>query len=262
MEAPAKSNNFDILFLSEVSLPLHSPRMKQQKSLKAVSGGLLGALTIASGTSAYGAIVNSTVPANSTIAAGDPTANINWDVNNDGIVDFIFGNRFPAAGGSGVEWQINMNPAAGNAVLGYGAGATFGYGSAFTLGTSIGPTAPAGTAFVTVAQVIMGSVFNGTPYGGFASPSAPGNGSVTAGNFSYAAFRFAVGGQNFFGWIRMSANAGTLNFTSAAWENVAGGTIPAGSVAVPEPTTMAGLAMGAALLGGVALRQRRRRLAA
>lgn len=227
-----------------------------KNTLQVATKGLAGAMAIAGGTNAYGAIVNVQPPSNLTTTAGTATGpTTTWDVNKDGTADFTFSIRYP--NGTGVAWQDNMQGAAGNSVLGYGSAATYRYGSAFSLGTTIGPTPPTGTAYSTALQTIMGSVYNGVPYGGFAYNGAPGTGSVSAGNLSYAGFSFVSGGNTYYGWLRMSANAGNMTFVSAAYNNTPGATIAAGATAVPEPGTLAGLAMGAAALGGVAWRRRR-----
>src|ERR1043165_7968287 len=109
------------------------------------SGGLLGAMAIAGGTTAYGDIAAITkksavmpivnnprlnppiatgVPPDLTNVPGGATTSVNWDVNSEGIIDFTFSNRYPnTATGSGVVWQMNMNPATGtaatNGVIGY-----------------------------------------------------------------------------------------------------------------------------------------------
>lgn len=226
--------------------------------------GLAGALAIAGGTSAYGSIVSVAPPADLTNTAGNTvTSTVNWDVNSDGVVDFTFQNRYPntAAGSYGVVWQLNMNPATGtsatNGVIGY-QGAFVRYASVLALNA---PIATGNAAFSTATQVTLGSrysygatgVFN---YGGFASGPNATTGAVAPGTQGYAGFRFNAGGASYNGWIRLSVNAGLLDFTSAAYENVAGATINAG--AVPEPSTMAALAIGAVgVLGAVAKRRRR-----
>ncbi len=228
--------------------------------IKKATTGLAGAVAIAGGSQAYGAIVNVPVPTNLSVPAGaDNESTVGWDVNGDGTKDFTFNIRYPNL--SGVLWQDNMDPVTvtGNTVLGYGTALGYRFGSAFSAGTSIGPTAPTGTAFQTVGQVIMGSLYDGTPYGGFSNPIAPGNGSVTPGTLSYAGFSFTVGANTYYGWLQMSANAGAMNFVSAAYNDTPGASIAAGaSAAVPEPGTLAGLAVGAVALGGTAWSRRRR----
>jgi hypothetical protein len=252
-----RNDLFTFCLLSGANL-IRLSRMKHVKSLKKASGGLVGAIAIAGGTSAYADVVSVAVPPDSTIPAGpgDSSTLIDWDVNGDSIVDFVFRNRYPEAGGTGVQWQINMrNPAgSGNAILGYGG---FPYGSAFSSGTVIGSAAPTGTSWQTAAQVIMASDFDGVLYGGFANPSAPGTGSVNPGTPSYAGFRFNVGANTFYGWIQFSASPGHIDFISAAYNTTPNAPVTAGVSVVPEPSTLAALAMGATMLGGIAWRRKR-----
>ncbi len=237
------------------------------------SGGLLGAMAIAGGTTAYGDVLatrvtNSVtnprllsptptgVPADLTNVPGGATTMVNWDVNSDGIIDFTFTNRYPnTATGSGVVWQMNMNPATGtaatNGVLGYN-GPFVRYAFALQANAPIGP----GGAFSTVTQVVLGSQYryNGTPYfyGGFAAGGP--NGSVPPGTNAYAGFRFQAADGTHYGWVRLNVNAGIIDFSSAAWETSPNTQILAG---VPEPGTMAMMAMGAAALVGAAIKRRR-----
>lgn len=242
------------------------------------SGGLLGAMAIAGGTTAYGDILatrvsNTTtnprlltptptgIPADLTNTAGAATTTVNWDVNSDGIIDFTFTNRYPnTATGSGVVWQMNMNPATGtaatNGILGY-TGPFVRYAFALQANAPIGP----GGAFSTVTQVVLGSQYryNGTPYfyGGFAA-GPNGNGAVPPGTNAYAGFRFQAADGVHYGWIRLNINAnGTtsiIDFSNAGYETAPNTQILAG---VPEPGTMAMMAMGAAALLGAAIKRRR-----
>ena len=237
--------------------------MTQRNSLKTASTGLAGALALAAGNSAYGDIIvgspmPSTVPPALTNVAGGPTTTVNWDVNGDGIQDFTFTNRFPNTTTTGVVWQMNMNPfgasGATNGVLGY-QGAFVRYAFALQPNANIGP----GGAFSTVAQVVLGSQYRsgGVPmfYGGFAA-GPNGNGAVTPGTQAFAGFRFNAADGTHYGWIRLSVNSGRIDFVSAAWESTPNTAIAAG--AVPEPGTMALLALGAVGVVGTAIKRRRR----
>lgn len=266
-----------ILLLTHPMRLLQHPRlMKTSKTLKNLSKGLAGAVAIASGTSAYGTITVIAPPADLTNTPGGGTAIPGfttgatgtftyWDINSDGTNDFLFYNRYPntAAGSSGVVWQMGMDPATTalattNGVVGY-QGAFVRYASAFAANTSFG----AASAFSTTTQVVLGSrysygangVFN---YGGFAS--GPGTNAVAPGTQAYAGFRFNAADGTHYGWIRLSVNAGIIDFTSAAWESTPNTPIAAG--AVPEPSTLAGLAVGAVALVGAVAKRRRQRAAA
>lgn len=235
-------------------------------SILKLSTGLAGAIAIAGGTSAYGAIVNVAVPADLTNTAGSPTnTTVNWDVNSDGLFDFTFQNRYPntAAGNYGVVWQLNMNPATTalattNGVVSY-SGTFVRYASALRAGTTIGTGGP----FSTATQVTLGSRYSYGPsgaynYGGFASGPNAATGAVAPGTQAFAGFRFNAADGTHFGWIQLSVNAGIIDFTNAAYQTTVGASIAAGATAVPEPSTMATLAIGAVgVLGTVAKRRRR-----
>lgn len=237
--------------------------------------GLAGALAIAGGSSAYGAIVNVAPPADLTNTPGGGTVPPGggtqtgtfsfWDVNSDGTNDFFFFNRYPntAPGGSGVVWQENMNPATAalattNGVISY-AGAFVRYGTALTLGSTIGP---AQTTFSTATQVTLGSrysygaagVYN---YGGFASGPNATTGAVAPGTNAYAGFRFNAADGTHYGWVLLNVNTGLIDFTSAAYQSTPATAITAGATAVPEPGTMAALALGAVAVGGSIIKRRR-----
>jgi hypothetical protein len=239
--------------------------MKKRKSFNKASTGLLGALSIAGGTAAYGAIVPVSTPADLTNTAGNTLAtSVNWDVNSDGIIDFIFTNRFPnTATGTGVIWQGNMNPAdagaVNNHVVSY-AGTFVRYAFALPAGALINATnqSPAGTA-----QIVLGSRYRsgGVPlyYGGFAADGrtagTTANGAVTPGTFRFAGFVFSAADGLHFGWIQLATTAGLIDFVNAAYQSTPGVAINAG--AVPEPGTLALLAVGAAGVLGAAAKRRR-----
>lgn len=217
--------------------------MKQQNLLKKASSGLVGALAIAGGTSAYGAVINSTPPPDLTNTPGGLDTFADWDVNGDGTLDFTFQNRYPNSG-TQVNWQLNFDPVgAGNGVVGY-VGPFVNYADALSLGTLIGPA----STFQTSYQVVLGSNYGGTLYGGFAVQVPPGTNA-------YAGFEFNAADGLHYGWLFLNVNAGIIDFTGAAYEGLAGVPIAAG--AVPEPGTMAMLALGAVgVLGAVAKRRR------
>ena len=128
-------------------------------STSTAAKGLVGAIAIASGTAAYGSVVGVATPADLTNVPGGGTqipgaqtgitgTFTTWDVNGDGVGDFLFSNRYPntASGSLGVVWQLNMNPAtaalaATNGVIGYN-GAFIRYASPVAFGSSIGQAAP------------------------------------------------------------------------------------------------------------------------
>lgn len=237
---------------------------------KGATTGLAGALAIAGGSQAYGTIVNVTIPANLTTTVGGTTTIANWDVNGDGTPDFQFQDRYPNAdpngGAAGVVWQLRMNPAttalaSTNNVIGYGASSAFKYANALAFGANVTST---GAFSAGAATLILGSQYtlgygSSKNYGGFASGPSGATGAVAPGTNAYAGFRFASGGNTFYGWIQLSVNTGNLTFVNAAYNNTPGTAITAGATAVPEPGTMASLSLGAvAVLGAVAKRRRAR----
>jgi hypothetical protein len=238
--------------------------MSKRTSFKKIGKGLAGAVAIASGTSAYGSIVTVNPPPDSITTPGVDLLPFAWDVNNDGASDFLFRNRFPNTlpGDLGVVWQENMSPftgtAATNGLISYD-GAFIRYAFALAPGFLIGP---ANTDFSTSAQVTLGSrysygsagIFN---YGGFAAgPNA--NGAVAPGTFAFAGFRFTATDGTHFGWIKLAVTDGVIDFVNAAYESTPDTAIMAGDIgAIPEPGTMALLALGAAGILGTTIKRRR-----
>jgi hypothetical protein len=237
--------------------------MKKRKSFNKASTGLLGALSIASGTAAYGTPTPVAVPADLTNTAGNTLATmVNWDVNSDGIIDFTFSNRFPnTASGTGVIWQGNMNSSAPttNHVVSY-AGTFVQYAFALPAGALINATNQSGPA---TTQIVLGSRYRSGAlslyYGGFAADGrtagTTANGAVTPGTFRFAGFVFNAADGLHFGWIQLATTAGLIDFVNAAYETTPGLAINAG--AIPEPGTLALLAVGAAGVLGAAAKRRR-----
>jgi hypothetical protein len=232
---------------------------------------MAGALAIAGGTQAYGGIVQVTPPPSTTIPVGtnangayDPTyaGDVAWDVDNNGSTDFFFRLRYPGppAGNTGIVWQNDFNPftnlSATNGIVSY-QGAFVRYGTALQAGATIG----AASTFSTATQVVLGSRYYsaGVPtyYGGFAAgPGGPPNNPVAPGTLAYSGFRFAAPDGTHFGWIQLSVSAGHITFMNAAYESTPGTPIVAG--AVPEPSTLAMLAVGATAALGTVIKRRRR----
>jgi hypothetical protein len=76
--------------------------------------------------------------------------------------------------------------------------------------------------------------------------------------FAYLGLRFTMSSQEYLGWAQIAIDPGTPSLTlhDYAYNDVAGDSINAGDGAVPEPSSLALFAMGAA--GVVALRRRRK----
>lgn len=241
--------------------------MNKKSGAKKIGKGLAGAIAIASGTSAYASIIQVFPPPDSMEFPG-LTTSVSWDVNSDGTNDFLFTNRYPntAPGDYGVIWQLNMNPfgatASTNGLLSYD-GQFIRYAHGVTAYALIGPSR---TGFSTQTQVALGSKYSYGPqgsfyYGGFAAdlgPTGPDYESVAPGTFSFVGFRFNAADGTHYGWIRLSANAGIIDFHTAAYESTPNAPIPTAFLdpLVPEPGTMALLALGAVgVIGTVAKRR-------
>jgi PEP-CTERM motif len=233
------------------------------KPFRKTSKGLLGALSIAGGTTAYGAVVSVAPPPDVTATIGNTTS-VNWDVNGDSIIDFTFSERYLNEAPPGVFWQGNMNAATGasatNGVVSY-PGVFVQYAFALQAGTVIGTSS---TFSVSITQIVLGSKYNYSGsaayyYAGFAAdgrtPVTTANGAVTPGTFAFAGFRFMAADGIHYGWIKLATSAGLIDFMSAAYESTPLTNITAGTV--PEPGTLALLTVGAAgVIGAVARRRR------
>jgi hypothetical protein len=224
--------------------------------------GLAGAAALAVGSQAYaqGTAVPIATPADIPLPpVGGQSALINWNPNGDAIQDFQFQFRFPGPTSSQVKWQSNMSPVngavTGTSVLGYLA-IGYNFATNFVPDINVTTTAgPAGTSFRNAAQVILGSLYGpgaGTNYGGFGNggsgpgvpPGNPGGGQPQMAE-GIAVFRVGQGATARLGWLhlRTSSTVG-IDFIAAGLGSP-GGDIVTGRY-VPEPASLALLAMGAA----------------
>jgi hypothetical protein len=182
-------------------------------------------------------------------------------VNGDGTNDFFFETRFPntAPGETGIIWQLSMNPLAAstNGLVSY-AGMFQRYAFALQKGALVGPDNP---NFSTQTLIVLGSKYSyGSAgvnyYGGFAAGGP--NHSVHPGTFAFVGFRFAAADGMHYGWVRLSVNAGIIDFHTAAYESVPNAAIVSTTLdpLVPEPGTLALLALGAVGVIGVVAKRR------
>ena len=94
-------------------------------------------------------------------------------------------------------------------------------------------------------------------YSGFAAGAGgAAHNAVTAGTPAFVGFRFNVGADTFYGWVQLSVGPGSIDFISAAYNASPGTSIAAG--AIPEPSSLALLALGATGIAGLVLNKRRR----
>lgn len=236
---------------------LYNGRMKDRKPLQKLSKGLIGAVAMAGGSSAYGDVVVVAPPRN-LISISATEDSVFFDFNLDGIDDVEFTFRQPDTTG-GLEFQGNLFASPGNFTFGTPATLIPGgfYAHRFSLGDTISgvpPSNPPGTVLVAgPAQAVLASRFNGTTYGEFAPPNSRG----------FVGIQFTDGANDmFFGYIELQITRSAdgsdpgIEFFSAAYDNTPGTSIAAG--AIPEPGTLALLAFGGAGVLAAHLRRRRR----
>lgn len=228
--------------------------MKQNRVLK----GLAGAAAMAGASQAYGAVVVVTPPANITgraPAATDAGTRVNLDLNGDGQADLglLYRNLLY----NGANFTLTYIVAGTTAVPGSTVGVAINgqsYAYNLALATTVGP----GSTFYQKSGYFTHLVtnYNGTDYG------AAGSLRGIAGTPEYIGFRFlTTAGQTDYGYIQVetdlyqsAANPGGLKFLQLAYDN-SGAAIQIG--AVPEPGTLAMLAVGAVGFVGVARKRRK-----
>jgi hypothetical protein len=233
------------LFLQEESESMKIEELK--KSGKSLLGGLAGAAMLAGGSQAYGDIVVVTPPddlpnlGEGTVNPGpgdfDPAP---FDMNGDGTDDFGF--NFRNIDSATFEWQANwFGIEAASGVVGY-TGLFYDYADNLSAGTEIGPASTffgEGGAPGTETQVFLGSEYFYAPYGGF--------GSIDSTVRGFIGVKFEAAGETHYGWLDIEAGEELgLIFYGAAYNSTPGEPIGAGEV--PEPGSLALLALGAAAL--------------
>jgi len=209
---------------------------------KKIAGGLAGAAALAAGSQAYGAIVVVAPPADvvSPGGANVSTTGAVWDIDGDAVGDFQFRFRDNISTSWAYSAQV-ITQATGAG--GVSAGADGGYGpyavkipAAGLINAGVINSSPPNRA-------VLGSRYGTTDYGDWAGNSGPG----------YLGLKFTNASGVHFGWVCLSVTPGTgvagvgkIQFCGAAFEDAADTPIAAG--AVPEPGSLAMLALGAAAL--------------
>lgn len=199
-----------------------------------VMSGLAGAAALAAGSQAYSAVTPAaSLPANipGTVPSTPTPLTSLWDVDGDAASDFVF--RYETfASGSWFSGIGSFPP--NNAVVGY-----VGYFGPYTLfyadNLGSGAVVDATDNFVgTNNYAILASRFSGTDYGAFRAPNTRG----------FVGFKFEIGSNLHFGWIELETSRdGGVVFHSGAYEST-----PNTPIAIPEPGSLAALAIGAAAL--------------
>jgi hypothetical protein len=192
------------------------------------------AAALAAGSESYGAVIPiSPIPANipgtttAAVAATFRDIDLNGDGNSD--VEFFY---TATAGTAASNWASGIY-GAGGGVVGYIGPFSIAYATRLTTGTTVGPS----SAFVQTTGYLstLASSYSGTQYGGFKNNVR-----------GFAGFKFAAADGTHYGYMELQTSRATgLNFFSGAWESTPGTAI---TIAVPEPTSLAGLAFGAAAL--------------
>lgn len=218
---------------------------------KGILSGLAGAALLAAGSQAYGNIVVVAPPADlpnlgeGTVNPGpdqfDPAP---YDMDGNGVDDFGFNFRnIDDATSPTFQWQANFfGIQAPSGMVGYAGPFGFDYADNLTAGTTIGPASTfvgTGGAPGAEAQVFMGSEYFYAPYGGFGSV----NGTVRG----FIGVKFNIGANTHYGWLEIETGESLgLVFYGAAYNDVPNAPIGAGEV--PEPGSLALLALGASAL--------------
>ncbi len=211
-----------------------------------LAAGFVGAVTTADASVVFVNFNQTFVDSNTT----DTSFTLfNFDLNNDGTVDFQLGQRIGAGTGGVIIVRPTTTPSL--QVIGISSSG-YNYGSRLAAGANIGGTTNNfislnGTGFGQRASLVSG---NGFPNSEWVSASGPSTG--------FLGIKFTVGGVLVNGYLQLSISDGTgatpraLTVIRAAYET-SGGAIT--TVAVPEPSTTLGLlALGAT--GLVAYRRR------
>lgn len=232
-----------------------SVSMKQ--SAKAITfTGLVGAAALAGASQSYGAIVTVTPPASIPGSATNSGARIYYDVDtgttsitqtSGSDLEFLYENTVLSGGGSLFETDIKgLNGGSAAAYLFSSANIAYAYNIPF--GAKIGTGGNYAFGQSTKYLTFMTLNYHGDTY----NSQLPENGNYFVG------FQFkASDGLLHDGWVELdsetytdAANPGGLLFLGLAYNTTPdsqGGTILAGqTAAVPEPGTLAALALGAA----------------
>ncbi len=227
--------------------------MSANRAVSNLSKGLAGAAALAAGTEAYGAVTAAnSLPANFIPSSGvtSPAHQESWDVDGDGTADFdLFFSQASTSGNwvSGIYGYGGVGTAAAVAYV----GPYVVYVNRLSVGTSIGPTSIFNQDTGYVAA--FASRFSGMLYGQFNPPNDRG----------FIGFEFTNASGLHFGYLELmtdpftsAGSPGGQTFFQAFYESTPNTPITI-TAAIPEPGTLASLAVGAAFLGGVALRRRK-----
>jgi hypothetical protein len=227
--------------------------------------GLTGAAALAGANQTYGQVVAANPPVPVTIAASGVssatyTDAVDFDVDGNGTIDFALQVEALPAAYTGfrkglAEIHIYGYGGVGSAaVVGYTTAAGYAYGSKLTTGTVVGSSSTfvQDPGYYTNLAIKYGT----KSYGKFATTG-----------IGYIGFEFTAADDLLhYGYVEVttalsgtSATAPTasLTYVGAYYNETAGASITVGQTAVPEPSSLAALAFGAAGLAGAAAYRRK-----
>ena len=202
--------------------------------------GLGAAVALAAGSSSYAAVVKFALPANIAPNNSGTSTFAPFDVDGDGFTDIGFLYNSSSTGTTFVSgitaFPDTANPGAD--VVGYSVSGFF-YASRLMAGNTVGPSSTFSGAGPANYYATLASNFNSTDYGTF-------KGNVRG----FAGFSFPDANDKLvYGYIELQTSKATgINFFSGAYESTPNTAIVIPSTPTPEPTSLAGLAFGAAAL--------------
>ena len=227
--------------------------------------GLTGAVALAGGNQTYGAVVAANPPSNPALVITDEgstttvsSVSDTFDVDGDGVSDFVFQLSVEPTGYTGLLKPQVASHVYGQdgAVVGYTntfTNGTIAYVSKLTLGSTVGPS----STFVQEPGYYtnIGIKYGSHSYGKFTSGTG------------YIGFEFTAGDGNLhYGYVEFSttlaastnaAARGTLTYLGAYYQTTPNTAITISALPVPEPSSLAALAFGAAGVAGAAAYRRK-----
>ncbi len=227
-----------------------------------VLNGLAGAAALAGASQSYGAVVVVANPANITghaPAATDTGTRVNIDLNGDGQRDLsiLYRNLSETGGAFLLSYVIAGTTAVPGSTVGSYISSSTGSNQAYAFALGSGTTVGSSSSFYQKTGYFTHLVTNyaGKNYG-FTSYLGK------AGTPEFVGFKFlTTGGQTDYGYIELetdayvsAANPGGIKFIRLAYETTGASIV---TNAVPEPGSLAALAVGAAACVGVGLKRRR-----